>query len=219
MDRVVRGGTVVVKSFLALWRTSLRRQWLVYMIVLFVFSLGLAAGFAGVQKLQTDQTEQLNFELDNFLQQAGMLEIDFSKATRDALYYGIILFAAIYLLGLSVIGIPVVLAILFVRGFALGFAIEFLTREKSIQGVVLAFAAILPHNILMVPALLIAGVASLSFSWLLVKRFYNSKILVWPSFVAYSGMMIFITACVAGAGLVEVYLTPLLIKIAADYVF
>jgi len=219
MDRVVRGGTVVVKAFLALWRASLRRQWLVYLIVLFVFALGLAAGFAGVQKLQTDQTEQLNFELDRFLQQAGMLEIDFSKATRDVLYYGIILIAAIYLLGLTVIGIPVVLAILFIRGFALGFAIEFLTRENSIQGTILTLVAILPHNILMVPALLLAGVASISFGWLLAKRFYNSKILVWPSFVAYSIMMILVMACFAGAGLVEVYLTPLFIKIAANYVF
>lgn len=207
------------KAFITLWKTSLRRQWLVYFIVLLVFTLGLAAGFAGVQKLQTDQTDQLKSEVDRFLQQAGMLEIDFSMATRDVLFNGLILVAAIYLFGLTVIGIPFVLAILFVRGFALGFAIEFLTREKSIQGTVLTIVAILPHNILMIPALLFAGAASLSFAWLLAKRFHNSKIQIWPSFVAYSVMMVLVMACFAGAGLVEVYLTPLLIKIAANYVF
>ncbi|MDF9409045.1 MAG: Stage II sporulation protein M [Pelotomaculum sp. PtaB.Bin013] len=207
------------KAFLTLCKTSLRRQWLVYFIVLLVFTLGLTAGFAGVQKLQTDQTDQLQSEVDRFLQQAGMLEIDFSMATRDVIYNGIILVVAIYLLGLTIIGIPFVLAILFVRGFALGFAIEFLTREKSIQGTVLTIVAILPHNILMIPALLFAGAASLSFAWLLAKRFHNSKIQIWPSFIAYSGIMVLVTVCFAGAGLVEVYLTPLLIKIAANYVF
>ncbi|OPY63463.1 MAG: Stage II sporulation protein M [Pelotomaculum sp. PtaU1.Bin065] len=209
----------MLKTFFTLWKNSLRRQWPVYFIVILVFSLGLAAGYAGVQKLQTDQTEQLQTEIDLFLQHASMLEIDFSMAARNVLYNGMILVAAIYLLGLTVIGIPLVLAILFVRGFALGFAIEFLAGEKSMQDTVLTLAAVLPHNIVMIPALLFAGAASLSFAWLLFKRFHNSKIKVWPSFVAYSWMMVLVMACFAGAGLVEVYLTPFLIKVAASYVF
>lgn len=209
----------MARAYDSYWKTSLRRHWLVYLIVLLVFALGVTAGFAGVRTLPAEQTEELLWELDYFLQQADMLEMDSAQVARDVLYYGVILIAAIYLLGLTVIGVPVIMAILFIRGFALGFAIEFLTREKSIQGAILTLAAILPHNILMVPALLLAGAASLSFAWLLVKRFYNSKIVVWPSFVAYSGIMVFVMACFAGAGLVEVYLTPLFIKLAANYVF
>lgn len=215
----MRGGRLVAGMHASWWKTALRRNWLVYLVVLCVFTLGLASGYAGVQTLPAEQTEQLLRELDYFLQQAGMLEIDSAKVVRDVLYYGVILIAAIYLLGLTVIGIPVIMAILFIRGFALGFALEFLAREKSMQGTVLSLAAILPHNILLIPALLLAGAASLSFAWLLVKRFNNSKIVVWPSFLAYSGVMILVTACFAGAGLIEVYLTPLLVKLAANYLF
>jgi stage II sporulation protein M len=62
-------------------------------------------------------------------------------------------------------------------------------------------------------------VASLSFALLLARRFYNSKVQVWPSFVVYSSLMLVIMACAAGAGLVEVYFTPFLVKTAANYMF
>jgi hypothetical protein len=52
---------------------------------------------------------------------------------------------------------------------------------------------------------------------LLVKRFCNSKIKIWPSFALYSGLMCLVLAVSAGAGLVENYLTPLLVKLTAIY--
>ncbi|OPY59027.1 MAG: Stage II sporulation protein M [Pelotomaculum sp. PtaU1.Bin035] len=208
----------MAKMFRSFWLAFLRQKWPVCLIILSVFALGLAAGFSGVHKLQNDQTQELNLTLEHFLQQAGLLEIEASKAMKGIFYNNIFLVLAVYLLGLTVIGIPIMLAIIFMRGFALGFAIEFLTREKSVQGIILTLAAIFPQNAIMVPALLIAGMASLSFALLLAKRFNNSKISVWPGFVIYSGLMVLILVCFAGAGLVEVYLTPLLVKITVNYV-
>lgn len=205
--------------FRGFWANSLRQNWPAYLIVLVIFALGLAAGSLGVQKLRVDQAQELSLYLDRFVQKAGVLDVDAGKALKDVLYNDIMIILAVYLLGLTVIGIPVMLGIIFTRGFVLGFTIGFLTREKSVQGVILTCAAILPQNIFLVPALLMGGVASLSFALLLARRFYNSKVLIWPSFVVYSALMLLVMACSAGAGLVEVYLTPILVKLAANYVF
>ncbi len=67
------------------------------------------------------------------------------------------------LLGLSVIGAPVVLAVIFVRGFVLGFTTMFLIDGLFFRGVVLAAAALLPQNLLAVPATVIAGIAGAQF--------------------------------------------------------
>lgn len=208
----------MANMFRSICFVTLRRKWPACLTVLAVFVLGQAAGCVGVEKMQADQVQQLNLELDHFFQQAGMFEIDALQAIRSVLYNDAILILLIYLLGLTVIGIPVLLAIIFIRGFALGFTIMYLAREQSTQGIILTLAAILPQNILMVPALLIAGVASLSFALLLVRRFNNSKVLVWPKFVVYSGLMVLALLCTVGAGVVEVYLTPLLFKLATNYV-
>jgi len=203
-----------VRGFLG---NSLRYHWPVYFIVTVIFALGICTGAVGVQGLPHEQAQELKAYLDQFMQQAAVMEVDSSGALKDVMYNELILILEIYLLGLTVIGIPVMLGIIFTRGFVLGYCISFLTAQKNIQGLALTCAAIRPQNIILVPALLLGGVASLCFALLLIKRFNNSKIIIWPSFVAYSGLMGFILAVSAGACLIEVYLTPLLVKIAAAY--
>lgn len=204
---------------LVLWASSLRQSWPAYLVILLLFTLGIAAGALGVQRLNADQAQELSIYLDQFMMQAGVIEVDTVKALQDVLYSDLVVILAIYLLGLTVIGIPVILGIIFTRGFVLGYTVSFLASEKSLQGIALVCAAVLPQNLILIPALLLAGVASLSFAVLLARRFNNSKFIVWPSFVGYSGLIIVVLVCAAAAGLVEVYFTPFLVKLAANYMF
>lgn len=204
-------------SLRGFWINSLRNSWPAYLIVTVVFVLGFLTGTTGVRGLPFEQAQELTTYLDQFLLQAGVMEVDNAGALRDVMYNDLILILEVYLLGLTVIGIPVMLGIIFTRGYVLGYCIAFLTNLKTVHGMALTCAAILPQNIILVPALLMGGVASLCFALLLIRRFNNSKTIIWPSFVAYSGLMCLVLAVSAGAGLVEVYLTPLLVKLAAAY--
>ncbi|OPX83768.1 MAG: Stage II sporulation protein M [Pelotomaculum sp. PtaB.Bin104] len=207
----------MAKRFRSGWLAALRQVWPVFLIILAVFILGLAAGGVGLQRMQAEQTLLLNQELELFFQQYSLVEIDTGQVLRGVLYRDAGQVLIMYVLGLTVIGIPALLGIIFLRGFALGFTVMYLTREQSTPGIALTIAAILPQNVLMVPALLLAGVASLSFALVLARRFNDSRVLVWPNFVVYSGLMALVLLCMAVAGLVEVYLTPLLFKYYTNY--
>lgn len=207
----------MLKSLRGFWGNSLRHSWPAYLIVVVVFAFGVITGTVGVKGLPFEQAQELKIFLDQLLLQAGMMEVDKPGALWDVMYNDLILILEIYLLGLTVIGIPVMLGIIFTRGFVLGYCIAFLINQSSVQGLALTCAAILPQNIILVPALLLGAVASLCFALLLVQRFYNSKITIWPSFVVYSVLMSLVLAISAGAGLIEVYLTPLLVKLTAAY--
>lgn len=209
---------MLAKVFRNYFLGSLRYGWPVYLLVLAAFAAGVIAGAAGAERLSTEQSTSLSDCLDRFVFQAGSIEIDPALA-KDALYNDLTVILAFYILGLTVIGIPVLLALVFFRGYILGFSVSFLTIDRPMRGLVIVLAAVLPQNLFLVPAILLGGVASLSFSLLLARRFFNSKFLVWPGFVRYSGMMLIILGLAAGAALVEVYLTPPLIKMAADYFF
>ena len=206
------------KVFHTFFVQSLRHGWPAYLIVLGVFVAGVTVGSLGVGRLNPEQTTELSSYMDRFVQQAGSLEIEGGKAS-SALLNDAAMILAVYVLGLTVIGIPVMLGLVFSRGFILGFAVDFLTRDKALQGMALILAAVFPQNFFLVPALLIGGVASLSFSVLLARRFYDSGIAVWPGFVGYSGLMLVAAAVSACAGAVEVYLTPALIRAVARTFF
>lgn len=207
------------RNFIGFWGWLVQQNWKASLFILMVFGLGLAAGTLGVQTLEAGEYRELNVLLDSFVKQAGLIEVDTSIALKQNLYNDILLMLALYVLGLTVFGIPVMLGIIFTRGFVMGFTFESLASTKGVQGIALACAAILPKNILLTPVLLMAGIASLTFSILLARRFFNSKVAVWPSFVAYSIFMLVITGIAAGAGLLEVYLAPVLVRLAASYIF
>ncbi|NQS74870.1 MAG: stage II sporulation protein M [Peptococcaceae bacterium] len=204
---------------LLLWAGSLRQSWPAYLLILLLFALGLALGVYGAQRLHGDQVQELGLFLDQFMIQAGTMEIDAIKALQDFFYRHVVVIVAVYLLGITVIGIPVILGIIVTRGFVLGYTVSFLAGTKGAQGIALICAAVLPQNLILIPALLLAGVAALSFAVLLIRRFNNSALTIWPSFVGYSGLAIVVLLCVAAAGLIEVYLTPYLVRLAANYIF
>lgn len=202
-------------SVIHMIKTSFRRSWLFYLLVLAALAAGISLGAVGANRLAPDQARELVGYLNNFVQRLGDLHVNARYIFQTELYQNLVLMGLIYLLGLTVIGLPVVLGLVFIRGFALGFTISFLAGEKAKQGLMLVLTSILPQNLLFIPALLVAGVAAMSFTVLLVRRYFNSRISVWPAFMGYSGLMLVLALLSASAAGVEAYVNPQLIKMLA----
>jgi stage II sporulation protein M len=125
------GGVELSHRFKGFWANSLKYNWPAYVIILFVFALGLTTGSLEVYKLQAGELQELSIYLDRFMDQAALIETEPAAAVKSVLYNDLILIAAIYFLGLTIIGIPVILILIFTRGFVLGFSIVFLGWQKT----------------------------------------------------------------------------------------
>lgn len=201
-----------------MWISSIRDGWPMYLLALLAMAAGIFFGHWGARGLNIDQATQLSGYLDLFVNQVGTVDIDHPLLVKSTITNNLIFIGIIYFLGLTVIGAPVVLALLFMRGFSLGFAVAFLAKEKGSNGVILAMTSILPQNILLIPAIYLAGVASLSFSCLLIKRFRNSRLPVLPGIMGYHLLIIVVSCIAVAAGLVEAFVTPELIKGSVNFI-
>lgn len=172
-------------------------------------------GKVAVDYLKPNQVTNLSAYLDTFFAGADALKIDAQHAAQTSVLNNLLVMAAIYVMGLTVLGIPLILLLLFIRGFAIGFTIGFFAKQKAWQGILLGVVSILPHNLFFLPALCIGAVASLSFSILLIRRYFNSRLSVWSGFVGYNVIMFIVCMAAVGAGLVEAYFTPILIRSTA----
>lgn len=198
-------------------KASFRQGWPYYLTVIAVFALGLTAGAFSAGNLSQEQIAELQDYLTGSLKSLVELPPGTGRDVRDAAVGGVATIGIMYCLGLTIIGFPLVLAFIFSKGFVLGFAVSFLTAADAMEGLVMAAASVLPHNLLLVPALLIGGVASLSFTALLWRRFFDSGVPVWPGFVGYTALMTAAAGTVLGAVLIEVYVVPVLTRLAASY--
>lgn len=145
-------------------------NWLVYVIVIVVFSCGLLLGSLSANNMDQEKTGVLSEYISNFIKNAGETIYDSKRMATNAIKNNLIMLTAIYILGLTIIGMPVILGILFVKGFVIGFAVSFLTRDLSLRGIFFTSAAILPHNLLYIPAMCLGASSAILFGILLWKR-------------------------------------------------
>jgi hypothetical protein len=90
------GGVELSHRFKGFWANSLKYNWPAYVIILFVFALGLTTGSLEVYKLQAGELQELSIYLDRFMDQAALIETEPAAAVKSVLYNDLILIAAIY---------------------------------------------------------------------------------------------------------------------------
>jgi stage II sporulation protein M len=193
-------------------------NWPVYLLVLLVFSIGVLAGSFSAVHMGNDKAGELGQYVANFVKNVPTVNFEPATMARSAVKNNIITVVSIYVLGLTMIGIPFILAILFVRGFVIGFAVSFLTRDMSLQGFLFTLASVLPHNLLYIPAVYMASASAVIFAVILWRRNFNGAVAILPRLLGYTGLMVAVLAVAVAAGLVEGYLTPTLTKLVSGFI-
>lgn len=197
--------------------TYLRRNWFVYFIVTVFFAAGVVFGALAVRNLNVDQIGELSSYLNSFLEKVGDTPLK-DRSLKLFLNENLYTLVAMYVLGLSVIGLPLIPVVVFTRGFIIGFTVGFLAREKAVKGMIFAFVSVVPQNLLLIPAILIAAVLAVNLSLLLLRHRLAGagNSLLRPTGL-YTLFMLVLVAISGLAGLCETYITPVFIKMAAGY--
>lgn len=204
------------RTFWDIFNGYIQRRMIFILIIVLVFAIGTGFGALTVKTLSTNQKE----DLSNYLQSifTSVPEEIHSLNRAELAHQGMVdnivkTTGLMWLLGLSVIGSPFILALVFLRGFVLGFTIGFLVEDLVLRGVFLTLLSILPHNLIIVPAIIIGATASLSFSFAALKTLIGlNNENIYHQFFGCAIMVIF-SWCLLGLGaLVETFLTPILIE-------
>jgi stage II sporulation protein M len=190
----------------------------VFVTVLFV--MGVIFGAIVVGALDDSQSASLNDGLSKFFQALNIQEkgTSPSEITWHTMAGFLKTVGLLWILGLSIIGLPIIVIMIFVKGFVIGFAVGVIVGQFKAKGILFALAAILPQNLIYVPALLVCGVAGISFSLMLVRsRFGNQQRFgqgnsLYRHFLSYTGLVAVVAVAMVTAAFVEGYLSPVLMK-------
>lgn len=209
----------------AVWELILQyfyRHLPLYVALTLLFITGLGFGALATQQLSPVQKDDLSSYISGVY--SSLAEDNLGSAERNEVFYQSLVdnviktTGLIFLLGLTVIGAPLILAVVAVRGFVLGFTVGFLVQETMVQGLVLSTTCILPQNLLVIPAIFIAAGGALSFAASAAKALLGlSKEgvhgqLASTAFLSLCSSILFVIAAV-----VETYLTPILAQLGRGF--
>ncbi|WP_062198434.1 stage II sporulation protein M [Massilibacterium senegalense] len=190
-----------------------------YVFTIILFVMGVMFGAIIVNSLTFEQKKDLYGYLTRFFGQVSDGQL---VSAQDIWIQGIIHYSKyiglIWLLGLSVIGLPILLILLFLKGVMIGFTVGFLVNQMGLYGFFLSFASIIPQNILLIPTIILITTMALSFSLTLIKQqLGKSRFLFGPLFFRYSLYLLLSFFFIVVASFLEAYLSPLLMKMIINY--
>lgn len=191
----------------------LRANVVAYFFIILIFVIGIVIGAMAVKTLPEDQKMELVNYLKAFFQ--GLIkgqDLGDSSMLWTVMFSSIKTVGLMWLLGFTIVGIPFVLFIVFIRGFVIGFTVGFLVNEYVMRGIVFALAAVLPHNFFAIPAVIVTGVTATSFSLMLVRHRTRGKTNLLYRSVGYSIICFSMLLIMLIGALVEVYISPVFMK-------
>ncbi|MGE5553182.1 MAG: stage II sporulation protein M [Betaproteobacteria bacterium] len=206
-------------ELMAVTEAYFHRRFLVYLLVAVLFAVGSLFGALGAASLSPGQEAGVSSEVRSFVEavKGGKLAAQ-AEVTRAALVRDVIRTAGLcWLLGLSVIGVPLVLVVVFSRGFLLGFTVAVLVKELAISGLAMALVAVLPQSLLNVPATVIAAVGATSFAISVVTDRTLGRTGFWRGVAGYTALTALAGLIMVGGALIEGYVAPVLLRWTARY--
>ena len=148
----------------------------IYVFMLILFLTGIAFGAIVVNSMGPIQKQDLFFNLERFF---GYITtestIDKNEILKESFFYHAKYLLLLFILGLSVIGLPVVWVLIFLKGLVVGFSVGFIVSQLGFQGFVLATFSIAPQNIIVIPIYILAGSISMIFTLGLLNKLFVRK--------------------------------------------
>ncbi|MFT8872425.1 MAG: stage II sporulation protein M [Sporolactobacillus sp.] len=187
-----------------------------YVFVTALFLMGIIFGAVVVNGLPYGTRSSLLQYMENFLSDlAGGRVADPPVLLQEGIGNNIQYAGLIWLLGLSVIGLPLLFVLIFVRGLFLGFTIGFLLSEMGMKGLGIAIVGVFPQNLLVIPADIFLTVAAVSCSLKIIRRLIVkiSRDPLLPQGISYAGVLLAVTALQTLACVFEAYVSPALVHV------
>lgn len=132
---------------------------------------------------------------------------------KNSFIINIILVIGIWLLGISVIGVFIVICLVFWKSFTLGFTVSGFILTYNLKGIVLAFIYIFPHLIINLLIIMYLGSYSLRFSILIIKCIFNKVNLdLRKLMIIYLRVLIISILCIILTSLFEAFITTYFLK-------
>ncbi|MCD5323074.1 MULTISPECIES: stage II sporulation protein M [Pontibacillus] len=200
----------------------LRENASIYVFTSLLFLIGIVFGAVIVNSMNVIQKQDLFFYLDQFFEQMmGGTVSDAVSLLKSSFFYHMKYLLLIFILGMSVIGMPIIWILLFMKGIVVGFSVGFLVNQMGWKGLFMAAASIAPQNLIIIPVYIMAGSIAMIFSFTLLQKLMAKKghQPLLPPFMKYSALFVILFAVLSVASIIESYVSPGALKAVVEFIY
>lgn len=193
---------------------------IVIFIIVSMFLIGLLFGSIYITILDNDSKKDIIISVQNYFNSfsnitfSSKLEIFKSTFLKNILYFGIM-----WALGLSIIGIPIILLMIFIKSFILGFSSAGIFACYKFKGILGLIMYIFPSNIITLALSIFLGIYTVNLSIKLGINAFGKKTLNFGTFMGrYFFILLIIILVSIFTSLFDAFVSPSLFKLFTNLI-
>ena len=148
------------KGFLVSLKEYLHENKWFYLISLLFLFTGIVIGIYVILYMGDTYKQDISSYFLNFADQFNSIDINKEKILLGGLKSNLIMIGAIIILGIIIVGVPIIFIINIIKGFTIGFSTGVIINSMGLKGGLVILASIVPQNLLYVSAIIITSVFS-----------------------------------------------------------
>lgn len=127
-----------------------------YLIVIIILVIGITVGVVFINNINADGATEIKNYITDFINQIKQgYRVDTGELLKKSLSDNLILIVIMWLLGSTVVGIPIVLGIVLFRGFCIGYSASAIIASLGVQkGILFFLTTMFLQNLIFIPVIL-----------------------------------------------------------------
>ena len=191
---------------------KVNKKTLLFFTILLI--IGIIAGSIFMAILSETDKKLVTDYFNNYISNIENNKLNYLESIKNGLFNNLLYIIIIWILGISIIGIPIVTIMFFIKSFTLGFSIASIVFNYKLKGCLLNFINIFPHQMIYFLIYMLIKTYSIFFSLKMINSIINKKNMDFKIMMnKYVKILIISVIAITIGIIIETFITPLLIKI------
>lgn len=179
--------------------------------------VGIIASSIFMIVLSKNDKETVLNSIKDFFDKLINNKFNFAGTLKNTLISNLLFSFIIWVIGISVVGVLIVIFIIFYKSFTLGFTISSIIYTYSIKGTLLALIYVFPHMVINLLILLYLSSYSIKLSIILIKSILKKDNLNFKAFINnYSKVFLISMLFLIVTSLYESFISPIILRYFAQ---
>lgn len=191
---------------------KVNKKTLLFFTILLIIGIIVGSIFMAILS-ETDKKLVTDY-FNNYISNIENNKLNYLEGIKNGLFNNLLYIIIIWILGISIIGIPIVTIMFFIKSFTLGFSIASIVFNYKLKGCLLNFINIFPHQMIYFLIYMLITTYSIFFSLKMINSIINKKNMDFKIMMnKYVKILIISVIAITIGIIIETFITPLLIKI------
>lgn len=191
-------------------------------ITIFLIGLSIVAVVAGAFYItilnKTDQS-LVKTSINEFFNNINNNNLNYIASLKNIILTNVGFIIVIWLLGISVIGIPIIIFLFFSKAFVIGFSISSIIFNYKLKGTLLSLFYIFPHHIINIYIYIILIAYAISLSFKIIESIIKRKSIDFKVVMnKYLYVLLVSLIVIVITSLFEIFAMPAILKIILSLV-